>query len=387
MRRNQAKDDELPVDLAKSLNEHFIDLMYFRFEFARGATTEVITAEVFDYRLDKKAPGRFTRIFGRPRFIGGPKSPTYLDDLKADLKSAGRHSGKAQEWLRLFVEENRCPLSWSEDYRSAPVQSPFFPRAVNEEHPSRTVKAKTRCYCFQLFELQDFLIREIGVTPGALLPVWIGKEAAARSPHHYTDLPVISCLPVRKSLVEVLVGYLVWEHGGYYGEIHGRDMPRESRLKKTANDWATLDRALTWGRALAFREGLIVDLTEAEGITFEKFRKKPYHERVEILKRLKNPAMREAVGEEAEAEWREFMSALTGSEAEERLMQIKRTGKTDSSEPDLIDVNKLQPANLRDPRSAERKLAMDITLVSKLHRTIKPYAEYLLLEDGFRDLW
>jgi hypothetical protein len=140
--------------------------------------------------------------------------------------------------------------------------------------PDASVRAQTRRYCFELFELQDYLIKEVGVKPGSLLPVWVSSEGNPHSPGSCKDMPIISFLPVAQTAVNTLLRYITWEYGSsagdWYSTIHR--IPKGPRKgQRLTTDPTVLRRALLWGRRFLCRKVKIMSLDEGTGLSIDQF--------------------------------------------------------------------------------------------------------------------
>ena len=262
------KDESLPDDLTKALL-WFAEVMYYRFEFSRGGYwyQEIAIANPFKEL--------FPSVFERESFLL-PDAPTYLDVLKKDIRKAGKQSQEAKDLLRMFVESSLCPLfnfETSAAFLGNRNVESFFP-------DPEVVELQLRNYCFQLLELQEYLIEEIGVKPGSLLPVWITGETTelgsvpeiwaealtdpdgepnllwgnvvriaklpAKIDRAPGSLPLLGTIPVDPYIVETITAYIVWEYGHNHFRI--RRPPRRKERNKTF-----YALALRWGRIMYYR--------------------------------------------------------------------------------------------------------------------------------------
>ena len=265
MKRRQ--HDALPDDLTTALL-WFAEVMYYRFEFSRGAYW-------FD-EVGRADPYRelFPRVMGRDRFMA-PDGPTYLEHLKQDIRRAGKRREEAKALLRDFVEYSLSPLTdfeQSSAFLCVRHVEPFFPDREDVEH-------RLRDYCFQLMELQEYLTAEIGVKPGSLLPVWITGEASQQGevPAYWCEaltqpsavpdlmwgnvvkidklppvidrapgiLPLLGSIPVDSYIVGTLAAYISWEYG-YSRFTIGKPPARREHT-------GFYPQALRWGRLMYYR--------------------------------------------------------------------------------------------------------------------------------------
>jgi len=254
MRRREG--EPLP-DTLKSELKMFVRIMYLRFEFARAADRDMLEEYLGEMTPQGYDAARgFQRILGRKSFLPGVGHPTYLADLKEDVASAGKQREQAIGALKAFVEDTRCPLTHHLPATYERYLDPFFPRP--EDLTSDTA---LRDYCYSLFELQDYFQNVVGVEPGSLLPVWVSKE-----PKNKKDIPLLGILPVRRSLVETLVAYVMWEYGFSFAD---EPLPGDRRRKEFLYDM------VYWGRVDVRRyidEDAIVDNAD-RNLTDEDFRK------------------------------------------------------------------------------------------------------------------
>jgi hypothetical protein len=403
MRKRAAKDEDLPADLASDLNEHFLQTLYFRFEFARGAVMDDMDLENFHEEGDGK-PRLFKRIHARRSFLpDGRRSSSYLSDLRDDIRDAGKQRDVAREGLRYYVEHHRCPLTYCLSVIFyAEKQAAFFPEARRGKRPDAATKAWTRRYCFELFELQDYLINEIGVKPGSLLPVWVSSEGRPGSPDSDTNMPVISFLPVAQTTVGVLVRYLTWEYGSDRGDWYSRSHRIPEGPKKGQRltlDPKVLHRALAWGRRFQCREVKIMSLEEGTGLSIEEFAAlSPEERRRAVLDAHK--------GEPDADVRRSFFDDVTHSREAERLLGImkglrsdpvrsrrpasaKGEADGDSQTDELVNDLERTPLHMEniDKRGGKESLvARNKHFYEGLDRTALPLADYLY-RGGYRDLW
>ena len=226
MKRNS--DVPLPMDLREALN-WFVEVMYCRFGFAR-------CLELPEGDQPEVMAGLFPQTWNRDWFLSSSGHPTYLEDLKGDLENAGKDHDEAREALRWFVNHTRSPLINYEEKSSfwTPYLDSFYPDP--EEATSRL-----RDYCSQLIQLNTCLVKEVGVTPGVLLPVWIDQEPHAEDGTSGRQcLPVIGVMSEDQYIADTLQAFVAWEYGV---DVVVAEPPGRRRSV------GFFYRALKWGRA------------------------------------------------------------------------------------------------------------------------------------------
>lgn len=259
------KSNELPRIIEKALLK-VAKIIYYRFEFSRGdsgiesfGTNVVIEYDNGERRWLEKA---FPRISRRNKFLSPPGTATYLEDLKRDLGKCGQ---KERAFVKYMVEYTRAPLCPRSSVQCSSHLEPFFPS-------SREVAGRLLAYFRELFMVQEFLIRELKVKPGSLLPVWIVDEPSVDNPD-----PLLGFLPVRKSTVNALTEYILWELGLPYDAYH------YEKILLDRNNEEFYDNALRWSRLNTLRFIRENDINER---TDEYFLGSP-PEKKRIMQRIK----------------------------------------------------------------------------------------------------
>lgn len=226
----------------------FSRIMYYRFEFARGCTNSIDWSpghNEFAGAVDGEDD--LPRISKRAFFLSSKGRPSYLDDLKADIKSVPNLKKKEiNDNIKRFVEDTRSPPTNHVPATHAMYSNPFFPRF--EEADPRLIG-----YCRQLLELDKYFREVIGVTPGAFLPVWPVDLPLSR--WSAKETPQYASLVIGTSIVPALVSFIMQEHGDDNWPSCAKQLTRfrgEKVIAEAKNNPDILDDALFWGRIAHF---------------------------------------------------------------------------------------------------------------------------------------
>jgi hypothetical protein len=251
-----------------------VRVLYYRYEFGRGCSElgspfgTKFPPEDYKYDANKVDEPEilFPRIASRDSFLLEPGKPTYLDSLKADLRHTGNQYEAAVTYLKIHINSSMFPLCAYSPATWSKQLSPFFPSHIN-------IGDRLLDYLRQLYELDSFLISNIGTKPGSLMPVWIVAEPTVSG-----DMPSFGIIPIRRSITDALVNYLLWEYGHDYAErTKERDFPDE-------NNPRFLDNALKWGRVFVVRLVKELDIDARAEEPFEDNR----HGKQRILDKMRN---------------------------------------------------------------------------------------------------
>jgi hypothetical protein len=346
----------LPENVANPLRK-VVKVLYYRFEFARG---EPDYGRDFGKHLeieydsgDRKWPERaFPRIANRMLFLSAPGTATYLDDLKKDLRGA---SPKAIDLVRHFAEVKRMPICPSASILTASHMDPFFPSA-------RNVGDRLLDYMRQLFDVQEFLHEKIHVRPGALLPTWIISLNDCAG-----AFPSLGVLPVRRSTVNALIAYLMWELDLDFGSyLH--EPPMDDH-----NNRAFLDEALGWARLATFRCVREYDIANRTDEPFDCVTR----EKKTILRKIRH-------------ELPDYLKDFQPSWASEVFRELNRRGKI--AEPIIRPFTTERTkdsdegrAPLDQPSDHNERMVQSTTFISRVNRALKRGEE--LYWGGYKDLW
>jgi len=339
----------------------FVDVMYYRFEFARAATLDDYSPPERGFRFGKEnlpeVVRLFRRLLDRPSFLLPSGKPKYLDDLKHGLRVAGKRRDLARRVLREWVETSRAPLCHHESVLWNRVQAPFFPKADE-------LGDDLREYCYQLCELQDFLIQEVGIRPGTLLPVWIDQE-----PNRRGDPLTLGVLPVRRSLIDTLVHYILWEYDRDYG--YEAPLPGNKR-----ND-LFLDEALRWGRVSLGRSIALTGVSEQSGVPVHELEKMSRHK----LKRLVEALPSGFGAKEFPESFSKEMLINYAMKGDSPLEEATTRAKRQAERSGVLVSSRPRKHSTVDAKTAAR----DPSLRKRIRLAIEASKE--LYDGAYKDLW
>jgi len=342
----------------KALNDDLLrlaDVLFYRFEFGRGSLADSMNYDPVDRGwLPRNGMNLFPRILARKKFLE-PGKPSYLTLLKADLNKSGKRRNRHLEILKMHVEQTGYPLCHHASYVWSGFEEPFFPSESE-------LGGEPRQYFYELFALQEYLVKEVGIRPGSLLPVWITGEEKIRQEGKSMRVPVFGCIPIRRDVVGVLMRYLMWEYGHDYDHLPLR--PADRNNKRFLHD------ALVYGRYFDY-EDTKVDAIEAHtDISSNEFRAMSPAERKKFLM--------SSIPEEF-AHLRDYPA----TESEGFRVVFRRDGLP----PGRVKNKTTEPLFPGLPKhEAEMIAASGTTAIRKRLRNATAFGQKMLY-GGYKDLW
>ena len=348
------KHPTLPRILERPLLK-LVKVLYYRFEFSRGDMnhngfgTKVVIE--YDNKDRRRTENMFPRIAKRDKFLSALGTPTYLSELKRDLQSGG---SPARKYLKNIVELTMAPLCPSSSILCSSHLEPFFPS-------HREVGGRLLDYVRQLFDVQEFLIGELKVKPGSMLPVWM-----ITAPDYDHPLPNLGFIPGRRSLIDALTGYILWELGLQFQD-YLQERPLEDR-----NNFEFFDNALRWGRIATLRHVRENDINERT----DEFFLGDIHEKRRIMKNIRHSISAE-------------LQTFPLSWANEVLQDIEARGEIAKtvvrkfSKPEEHDYVGDEPTK-KKRNDNNSKIVQSSSFISRINRAVKRGQE--LFED-YRNFW
>jgi hypothetical protein len=354
----------VPFDLQDAL-KWFVEVMYYRFEFARGMAWEG------DALRPEEMKKMFPWTWTRTKFFAEPGKPIYLDDIRTDIRRAGKNKKLAIEYLKHFVELTRCPL-----FNYDKVGILWKPHCDTYFPDVKEVGNRLREYCDQLIALQSYLINEIGVRQGALFPVWIENEVDKLNPFdadlgkEFTDSPYpsIGVIPENLDITNILISFIAWEHGG---DGHVARQPGHTYPK------GFYYRALRWGRVECFR---LFRIQYGSDITSDQS---------EILSQKRSKTTKtDIINNLSEGSWLKDLPLNFSDEIRLTLREYPELGVLNIRELKAKEVGQVQlipkePTRLRETKItsllAEGKFCSGVKLAANIGRE--------LYQGGYRDFW
>lgn len=336
-----------------------VKILYYRFEFARGDSEQMdgfgakLTIEYSPYGR-KNAEKKYPRIANRDKFLSPLGTPTYLDDLKRDLRSGGP---AAKEHVKNIVEYTGVPFCPSASVMCASRLDPFFPS-------HRDIGKRLLEYIRQLFDVQEYLIDELRVRPGSLLPVWL-----IAPPDDNHPFPTLGIAPVRRSIIDALTEYILWEL-----EIEDWDYLHESPWEERNNQYF-FDNALRWGRTYIFRQIRESDIEHKTGVSFFN----NLHKRKAALKKLL-PSLPDGL-RSSPLSWAQEVLSDLNKRGELAKTIVRKFTERKSEEFDWADEQGLSRLNTEE-KNAE--IVQSPTFITRINRAVK--RGICLFEDR-RNFW
>ena len=348
------KCDKLPPDIEAALLK-VAKVLYYRFEFSRGD----MEVESFGSRItieydngERKWPEKkFPRTTKRDKFLAPPGSPAYLDDLKQDLLGGGK---KERDFVKGIVEDTATPLCPRSSIACSSRLEPFFPAP-------KELKGRVLEYFRELFRVQEFLIRELKVKPGSLLPVWVIEEPSGKNP-----FPMLGLLPVRKSTVNALTIYLLWELGLPY---------LYEPVLEDRNNPEFYDNALRWARISTLRFIRESDIADRTDVQFQCFTR----EQKTLMRKIKDELPPE-------------LQTYPPSWAAEVLQDIDKRGETAKPtvrkfkrrKSDSLDYADEESLTSKAQKNQNSQVVQSSTFISLVNRAVHRGNE---LFNDYKNLW